>query len=230
MTDQDTTGTMTTSAGDPGTTGSSSTAQQPPSQSTDWEARYKGQVQANSKQAIEIQNLRDQLAQKEQEIATLMGEKDTLKVSFETKLRESGEGFLKLKQEKDAGDKDKESITAELAKLRALSQHPELMMYADLIQPTTVQAELEAQIAKVQQIHVNSLESARKGLQQQGFAPPTAPPATAPGQVTEATLTKELEKAKEDLRMGRIKQSDFLQVTSELGEKYNLLQRGKGGQ
>lgn len=232
MTDQATTGTPAPGTGDPGIDGQPPATHQPPSQpSVDWEGRYKGQVQANSKQALELQALTAQLVEKEQQISTLLGETDTLKATFETKLKDSGEAFLKLKQKTDADSQDHAVTTAELAKLRTLAQHPELMMYADLIQPTQDQAELEAQLAKVQQIHAQSLEAARQGLQQQGFAPPAAPPSTPPGAVTEATLTKTLEEAKEDLRLGRIDRTEFFRLSGEIGELYNLLQQGgRGGQ
>ena len=177
MTDQATTGTPTAETTGTPATGQPTTTTQPPSQPpVDWKARYTGQVKANSAKDQQIQTLTAQLAEKEQQIATILGEKDTLKVTYETKLKDSGEAFLKLKQESDADSQDHAVTTAELAKLRTLAQHPELMMYADLIQPTQDQAELEAQLAKVQQIHAQSLEAARQGLQQQGCAPPAAPP------------------------------------------------------
>ena len=229
MTNQTTTGTPGADPGAPGAAGQPPATQQTPSQTTDWEARYKGQVTANSKQALEMQALREQLAQKEQQIAALLGEKDTLDATWQTKLQESQQAFLNLKETSDAAAKDHVATNAELAKFRALAQHPELMMYADLITPTTVQAELEAQLAKVQQIHTQSLEAARQGLQQQGFAPPAAPPATPPGAVTEATLEKALNEAKEDLRIGKITRDEFFRKSAELGEQYNLLQQGKGG-
>lgn len=229
MTDQVTSGTSTTDAtGTP--PGQPVVTQPPPSQTENWEARYKGMVKANSEKDQQIQSLTAQLATKEQQIATLLGEKDTLNTTWETKVSGLQNEFTELKSSKDTSDQEHATVLAELAKLRALSQHPDLMVYADLIQPTTDAAELEAQIVRVQQIHAGTLDAARKGLQQQGFVPPTAPPVTQPGAVTEATLEKQLDQAKAQLARGEINQTKFLEMTAEIGQQYNLLQRGAGGQ
>lgn len=227
MTDQATTGTPTAATSGTPLTGQPTTTAQPPSQTRDWEASYKGMVKANSDKDQQIQVLAARVTEKEQQIAQLLGEKDTQKATWETKLKEANQAFLKLKQQADSASQDHTTAVAELAKLRALSNHPDLMGYADLIQPTNVQAELEAQIARVQQIHAGTVEAARKGLQQQGFAPPAAPPATPPGAVTEASLEKELKEIETEHAMGRITQAQYFKRSAEIGAQYNLLQQGK---
>jgi hypothetical protein len=47
--------------------------------------------------------------------------------------------------------------------------------------------------------------------------------------VTEATLNKAIEEAKEDLRLGKLTRDEFFRKTAEIGAQYNLLQQGKKG-
>lgn len=194
---------------------------------TDWEARYKGLSKLYDEERLKTAELANIASGLKDDVATAQNAAEISVGDWQKKAAVIQADLDASKKERvDLGEKVS-TLGAELAKFRVLKDHPDLMVYADLLPNTSDMEVLEKHVKRLEEIDEGRRTQYVAQMKSQ-MVPGSSPP-TQKSNWSLASANAALEKAKADLQARRITPESYKTLLNELGVWYNKQQSAGPG-